>query len=832
MSKYDFSKLGFDIIGRIFERLIPAEERHNLGQYFTNADVVDLILKFCVHHEDDKVLDPSCGAGTFLVRAYHHLKLMNLQKPHEEILQKVWGNDIAKFPAHLSTINLAIKDLAVDKNYPNILKEDFFELKVSGKGFEIPSSYRKRLTASLGGTEREITYPRWFDAIVGNPPYTRQEEIPDIGVNKNKLIENALYDGNRQLAKIGKRAGIHAYFFVHSWKFLKEDKFLGFIISNSWLDVDYGKGLQEFFLKHFKIVAIIESKVERWFTDADVNTCIVILQKCDRQKQRDENPVRFTYLKKPFRHFIPATSDDWDKQVERLEKISDFRKTILAHSELYENEDFRVFPILQKDLLEEGVDEESGKYAGAKWGKYLRAPEIFFKILEKGKGKLVPLKEVATVKFGIKTGANDFFYLTEEQIKAKGIEKEFWMQKEKDGGWVPNYILKSFKQTKSISINKDDLLWKILYIKKDKKKIKSKKVFKYILQGEIRQFGKLIPAKSVTCSSRGENWFNLGNNYKAHIFYPRRIGDRFLIPYSEIPIYSSDNLFPVFLKDPKNITLYSAFFNSTVVALFNELYGRTLTGAINVIDMDVWMVYKIPVLDFSVISSNFKNQITQIFSELSERKIENTLVEILNRKDVLTFNSVCNDRRKLDQIVMGDILGLTDEEQLEVYKAVVDLVKSRIEKAGSVTKQKKIKEGIDVEAFVENLLEKTGEENIGKYYRENILSLKNLKKVSLPKVNQNPEETEDFFGWKLVYGKNKYIECASEAEARYLKIFAETGIEEVLVPTQEKELARSLQEIQPIKEENDKVIKEYLGSIVNKKTAEDLRQRVWRRILE
>jgi hypothetical protein len=47
----------------------------------------------------------------------------------------------------------------------------------------------------------------------------------------------------------------------------------------------------------------------------------------------------------------------------------------------------------------------------------LRAPEIFFKILEKGKGKLVPLKEVAEVRFGIKTGANEFFYLTEEEIK-------------------------------------------------------------------------------------------------------------------------------------------------------------------------------------------------------------------------------------------------------------------------------------------------------------------------------------------------------------------------------------------------------------------------------
>ena len=137
LRRYDFSKLGYDVIGRIFERLIPQDERHNLGQYFTSPDVVDLILRFCLHHEDSKVLDPACGAGTFLVRAYQHKKLMNQRKRHEDILDTLWGNDIAKFPAHLATINLAINDLGVDKNYPNILQEDFFALLVGEEGLTL-----------------------------------------------------------------------------------------------------------------------------------------------------------------------------------------------------------------------------------------------------------------------------------------------------------------------------------------------------------------------------------------------------------------------------------------------------------------------------------------------------------------------------------------------------------------------------------------------------------------------------------------------------------------------------------------------------------------------
>ncbi|MDI3475195.1 MAG: hypothetical protein PWQ95_923, partial [Thermococcaceae archaeon] len=50
---------------------------------------------------------------------------------------------------------------------------------------------------------------------------------------------------------------------------------------------------------------------------------------------------------------------------------------------------------------------------GMKWGGILiRAPRIFYVILDKGKGKLVRLGEIAEVRSGFKTGANEFFYLT------------------------------------------------------------------------------------------------------------------------------------------------------------------------------------------------------------------------------------------------------------------------------------------------------------------------------------------------------------------------------------------------------------------------------------
>ncbi len=527
IKKHDFSKIGFDIIGRIFERLIPHEERHNLGQYFTSPDVIDLILKFCLKHEDEIVLDPSCGAGTFLVRAYQHKKLMNHRLTHHDILEGLWGVDIAKFPAHLATINLAINDLGVLKNYPNIAQEDFFDLISHSSGFELPDKWRKIKAQTLGTEQRKINYPKWFDCIVGNPPYTRQEEITEITGQKSykeSLIDKALKDGKKKLADISKRAGIHAYFFVHGTKFLKDGGRFGFIVSNSWLDVDYGKGLQELFLNYYKIIAIIESKVERWFKDADVNTCIIILERCKNQKDRDENLVRFVYLFKPLRHFVPPAHDIWEKQKQRLDAIEDLKQTILYHKNFYQNDEFRIYPKKQSELWDEGFDVEQNKYTGSKWGKYLRAPEIFFKILDKGKNKLVLLKEVADVRRGFTTGVNEFFYLTEEEIKQKGIEEEFWMHKNEEDELVPNYVIKSPKECESVSVRQENLKFRVLMIHKSKKALDKTNVLKWIRKGEQKGFH-LRP----TCASRGERWYDLGHWEKPDFVWSDAYNVRFAV---------------------------------------------------------------------------------------------------------------------------------------------------------------------------------------------------------------------------------------------------------------------------------------------------------------
>jgi hypothetical protein len=69
----------------------------------------------------------------------------------------------------------------------------------------------------------------------------------------------------------------------------------------------------------------------------------------------------------------------------------------------------------------------------------------------------------------------------------------------------------------------------------------------------------------------------------------------------------------------------------------------------------------------------------------------------------VSLERVKPDQRELDKIIMGEILGLTDEEQLEVYRAVIDLVSSRIERAKSV-KKRTTSEGLNIDDLADEII--------------------------------------------------------------------------------------------------------------------------------
>lgn len=270
--------------------------------------------------------------------------------------------------------------------------------------------------------------PNQFDAVVGNPPYTRWVEIPD---NTQELILSGLegflsrYD-LRPDPRRGREPGIYVYWIMHATKFLKEGGRLGMIISNMWLQTDYGVEFGKFLLDNYKIKALID--VSYRLFDALISTVIILGEKATGKKtERENNDVLLIRIP-------PIDSKLGDREVEkRLEEILGcITSSIVEGSYVFDlkklGECPGIWPVVIKQsqmprdrkwvsLFFTGVEEIANKLEElADEGRLMvRAGEWF----EASYGNALYLCLTSWGKIrGVRNlGAKEFFYFNEEKIE-------------------------------------------------------------------------------------------------------------------------------------------------------------------------------------------------------------------------------------------------------------------------------------------------------------------------------------------------------------------------------------------------------------------------------
>ena len=766
VERYDFTRFDYEVIGRIFERLIAPDERHKLGQYFTPSYVVDLINAFCIRSVDDAVLDPGCGAGTFLVRAYSRLRRLDAGKNHEELLEQLWGIDIARYPAHMSVINLAARDLASTENYPKIIHDDFFKVFSQKSQYEF---YRRSYKVAGLSTEKVQTAVPQFDAVVGNPPYTRQEEMEDLFPGLKDRAHSAIRRDWK--LEVSKRSSIYALFFLHGAAFVKEGGYLGLLTHSSWIDVDYGKYLQEFFLKHFKVIAILEPQVEHWFPAVDVNTSITILQRCNKKAERSNNMVKFVQMKAPISEFLPK----YGGEEERMTAFENLARRIESADLLQEDDLWRIFPVKQSDLWNEGLDDE-GNFTGSKWGKYLRAPDIFFQILKRGKEKLRQLADITNVKRAFTSGANDFFYVmdvtddvAEVELKQYGIspakKKLLRLVEAGDGG---RYVIeaeylkplvKSTRDIDSLTIDESITKFRVLIISDEKKALVGKHVLKYIRAGETQSFGTGpragVPAKKPSCVGRNP-WYALDETNKGKFLWFMNITDTHSVPSNPSGFLADNRFYNINPLKPDHDELLFGLLNSMFTFLCAEIWGRQFAGrGIDSIDIKVYEVAQLPFLDPVAVTEDAATKIVNAIRKIADRPILPVLEEV-NQPD----------RRALDDAVL-EAIGFEDPEERgkvlsELYDAVCKRVESRFERARSTQHPGEKRLRPNAEAIAEELFKELRPELTKKFPDDFVPAGTKARSLELP------EGVEDFervtFNRLRIGGKLMDFDNPDEAE--------------------------------------------------------------------
>jgi type I restriction-modification system DNA methylase subunit len=361
---YDFSAIEADVLGAIYEQYLgnilrKSEKRAKLtenhahrkeqGIYYTPTYIVDFIVKNTlgellkdkkINVEKIRILDPACGSGSFLIKAFDILNeyWMEKDKTYDQlhldytgtgefyskkmgILQNnIFGVDLDKQAVEIAQLNLLLRITEKGQRLPllqqnikcgNSLIDD--PLIAGDKAFKWEEEFKQIMDE--GG----------FDVVIGNPPYVEARQIEQEYVD--------FYRGNFKSA--GNRVNTFPMFIEKSINLLKDGGFLGMIVhKNSIRSNDYIK-LRQFVLDKCKILKIMPLGAGV-FEGVTGEMVILILQKNNNIKERQKNIVihggkdsilkQNSYQKLPQKIFYEIPGNRFnvylnEKKIKILEKI-------------------------------------------------------------------------------------------------------------------------------------------------------------------------------------------------------------------------------------------------------------------------------------------------------------------------------------------------------------------------------------------------------------------------------------------------------------------------------------------------------------------------------
>jgi serine/threonine protein kinase len=123
--RFDFKPMSGDLLGELYQAYFDAETRKALGEFYTPPEVVDFILDELGYTPDNpnlpetRLLDPSCGSGTFIVHALQRYLAAMRGKPPKEVLNKLLGGlkivgfDVNPFAVLMAQANYAAQIIPI-----------------------------------------------------------------------------------------------------------------------------------------------------------------------------------------------------------------------------------------------------------------------------------------------------------------------------------------------------------------------------------------------------------------------------------------------------------------------------------------------------------------------------------------------------------------------------------------------------------------------------------------------------------------------------------------------------------------------------------------------
>ncbi|MEY3385515.1 MAG: hypothetical protein RIR53_326 [Bacteroidota bacterium] len=513
----------------------------------------------------------------------------------------------------------------------------------------------------------------------------------------------------------------------------------------------------------FAIEWLVVSDAEA-LAEPDTGACFIVARHV--KNVAPDHAARCVYLRRPIAAFFPSSKASRDLEQDRLRALDTFVAYLDASRQGKLNDEAVVRMIPQENLRRHTV-----------WEDFLVPPDVLSSIMSKTLPHVRPLRQMADVSGGLRTGAFDVFAPDTQQIASDDIENEYWQRVESDGRVVDNLILMSGDEIESM-LGLPNADRRLLCLPKDRTLMSGTNALTRIERAEREGVHLRTSVRHAT------HWWHVPPPEAPHLVVPKQQAQRWVVAVNSVRAYAADAFVCVTLQRPELTENIALWMNSTIGLFLSELM-RDGSHVQNITVRDAQ--------EFPIASQQILERIDPTgFTSLARRRVT-TLADEFGALsyDSIRPETVLRDRRKLDAFIMSDLLGLTDEEQRWVYRFAYSWW-SRASNVRHIAN-----------AIVHDLERRQRVKPLRTWYWPRIDQLPDLNRrqilLDTPALNVNVSAT--MFGWQvrieMTSGEDLLIDTSGAEEAECIGLFLRLGVRAVEIPSDAVLIAEILPQLRP-----------------------------------
>ncbi len=275
LQQYALTECERDAVGEAFETFIGPSLKGPQGQFFTPRNVVKMVVDMIDPKPSEKIIDPACGSGGFLVEALRHV----WRKVEERGATLGWPE--------LETFSEKQK-VAIDK-FRGIDKDAFLS--------KVAKAYMAILGDGRGGVfcENSLEQPQnWhqktresiqmgsFDVLITNPPFGKKLSIESDEILRTFDLGytwKAEKDGSFTKKSLQDKQPPQILFIERCLDLLRDGGRMGIVLLESIFGMPKYRYVIDYIKKRAHIRAIVTLPEDLFQPFTHAKTCVVILEK-------------------------------------------------------------------------------------------------------------------------------------------------------------------------------------------------------------------------------------------------------------------------------------------------------------------------------------------------------------------------------------------------------------------------------------------------------------------------------------------------------------------------------------------------------------------------